>query len=161
MTFLSRCRHCWSEQGCLAATPKPSRACPLIHLCIFFHFPWSRFLLLVHSFPLPFKQPISVFLSSLVPLLISVPELSPWEHPLGSRIILQHLQELSAGSCSASCCSLARDTTGQGGTSGLLCLGVGLPVLGSEEGLERLCRTDRMGFGACEENLRDLGCRTC
>ena len=70
------------------------------------------------------------------------------------------LQELSAGSCSASCCSLARGTTGQGGTSGLLCPGVGLPVLGNEEGLERLCRTDRMGFGACVEKLRDLGCWT-
>ena len=61
------------------------------------------------------------------------------------------LQELSAGSCSASCCSLARGTTDQGDTSGLVCLGVGLPVLGSEEGLERLCRTDRMGFGLCGE----------
>ena len=67
-------------------------------------------------------------------------------------------QELSAGSCSASCCSLARGTTGQGGTSVLLCLGVGLPVLGNEEGLERLCRTDRMGFGVWVEKLRDLGC---
>ncbi|RMB97393.1 hypothetical protein DUI87_26121 [Hirundo rustica rustica] len=38
-------------------------------------------------------------------------------------------------------------TTGQGGTSGLLCLAVGLPVLGKEEELQRLCRTDRMGFG--------------
>ena len=34
------------------------------------------------------------------------------------------------------------------GKSALVCLGVGLPVLGNEEGLERLCRTDRMGFGA-------------
>ena len=66
------------------------------------------------------------------------------------------LQELCAGSCSALCCSLSRGTTGQGGTSGLLCLGVGLPVLSNEEGLERLCRTDRMGFGACVEKLRDL-----
>ena len=79
---------------------------------------------------------------------------------MGSRIILQVLQEFSAGSCSASCCSLARGTTGQGDASGLLCLGVGLPVLGNEEGLERLCRTDRMGFGACVEKLRDLGCWT-
>ena len=44
-----------------------------------------------------------------------------------------------------------------GGTYWLLCLGVGLPVLGNEEGLERLCRTDRMGFGASVEKLRDLG----
>ena len=48
----------------------------------------------------------------------------------------------------------------KGGTSGLLCLGVGLPVLGNEEGLERLCRTDRMGFGDCVEKLRDLCCWT-
>ena len=77
---------------------------------------------------------------------------------MGGRIILQVFQELSARSCSASCCSRARGTAGKRGTSGLLCLGVGIPVLGNEEGLERLCRTDMMGFGACEENLRDLGC---
>ena len=117
-----------------------------------------------YEFPVPLQMPDIFFLpmpepsipsspslsalSSLAPLPISVPEMAPWECPLGSRIILQVLQEFSAGSCSASCCSLARGTTGQGGTSGLLCLGVGLPVLGNEEGLERLCRTDRMGFGA-------------
>lgn len=31
---------------------------------------------------------------------------------------------------------------------------------GSEEELERLCRTDRMGFGAWKEKLRDRGCWT-
>ena len=29
---------------------------------------------------------------------------------------------------------------------------------GSEEELERLCRADRMGFGAPVEKLRDRGC---
>ena len=53
--------------------------------------------------------------------------------------------------------------TPEGCQEGKICAGVsgvGLPVLGNEEELERLCRTDRMGFGACVEKLRDLGCWT-
>ena len=148
MSFLSLCRHCCSEPGLPGRRPQSALSIsfpsPLLSLLI--HAP--VFFLLPTTLPSPANSPPLSAFFSLAQLLISVPELAPWKHPLGSRIILQVLQELSAGSCSALCCSLARGTTAQGDTSGLVCLGVGLPVLGNEEGLERLCRTDRMGFGA-------------